>query len=72
MRTLLCCLLLAAVSARAELFFHVEFANPGGTSLQLDAFVPEGQGPFPTCILVHGGGFTKGDRLSFIKPLFEP
>ena len=35
-------------------------------------FVPEGEGPFLTCILVHGGGFTKGDKHSFIKPLFEP
>jgi len=33
---------------------------------------PEGKGPFPTCILVHGGGFTKGDKQSYIKPLFEP
>ncbi len=50
----------------------IEFAKAGDVSLTLDAFVPEGQGPFATCILVHGGGFTKGDKHSFIKPLFEP
>jgi alpha-L-fucosidase 2 len=38
----------------------------------LDAFVPEGPGPFPTCVLVHGGGFTKGDKQTYVKPLFEP
>ncbi|MCB1277376.1 alpha/beta hydrolase [Prosthecobacter sp.] len=50
----------------------IEFAKAGDVSLTLDAFVPEGEGPFLTCILVHGGGFTKGDKHSFIKPLFEP
>ncbi|MFZ4763377.1 MAG: alpha/beta hydrolase fold domain-containing protein [Roseimicrobium sp.] len=50
----------------------IEFAKIGDVSLTLDAFVPEGAGPFATCILVHGGGFTKGDKQSFIKPLFEP
>jgi len=65
-------LLLLAVPARAELKTDIEFAVVGGTSLTLDAFVPDGDGPFPTCILVHGGGFTQGDKTSFIKPLFEP
>ena len=50
----------------------IEFAKAGEVSLTLDAFVPEGSGPFATCILVHGGGFTKGDKHSFITPLFEP
>jgi alpha-L-fucosidase 2 len=65
-------LLLLAVAARAELKTDIEFAKAGGTNLTLDAFVPEGKGTFPTCILVHGGGFTKGDKTTFIKPLFEP
>lgn len=50
----------------------IGFARAGDVSLTLDVFVPEGEGPFATCILVHGGGFTKGDKQSFIKPLFEP
>ncbi len=50
----------------------IEFAKVGDASLTLDAFVPDGAGPFPTCILVHGGGFVKGDKQSYIKPLFEP
>ena len=65
-------LLVLALTARAELKTDVEFSKPSGASLTLDAFVPEGAGPFPTCILVHGGGFTKGDKTSFIKPLFAP
>ena len=50
----------------------VEFAKVGDVSLTLDAYVPPGDGPFITCILVHGGGFTKGEKQTFIKPLFEP
>jgi alpha-L-fucosidase 2 len=50
----------------------IEFAKVGDVSLTLDAYVPEGEGPFATCILVHGGGFTKGDKQTFITPIFEP
>lgn len=57
---------------RAGLTADIEFAKPDGVSLTLDAFVPEGAGPFPTVILVHGGGFDKGDKNTYIKPLFEP
>ncbi len=74
------CLLLLTVTASASgaepnipgLKPDVEFAKVGDVSLTLDAFVPEGGGPFPTCILVHGGGFMRGNKQSYIKPLFEP
>lgn len=59
-------------SALPALQTDVEFAQVGDVSLTLDAFVPEGAGPFPTCILVHGGGWMRGDKQTFIKPLFEP
>jgi acetyl esterase len=69
---LLLCLLLTCSAAFAELKTGIEFTQAGGTNLTLDAFVPEGKGPFPTCILVHGGGWMRGDKQTFIKPLFEP
>jgi alpha-L-fucosidase 2 len=65
-------ILLLSLSARAELKTDIVFAAPAGTNLTLDAFVPEGAGPFPTCILVHGGAWMNGTKASYITPLFEP
>ena len=50
----------------------VEFAHPGGTPLLLDLHIPDGPGPFPAAILIHGGGFDEGNRVSNVQPLFEP
>jgi acetyl esterase/lipase len=41
-------------------------------SLTLDAHVPDGAGPFPTVIIVHGGGFIAGNKQTYVPPLFEP
>jgi len=50
----------------------VEYTRPGGVGVLLDAHIPEGKGPFPALILVHGGGWTQGDRTAkFIQPLFK-
>jgi acetyl esterase/lipase len=50
----------------------IEFAKAAGVSLTLDAYVPEGPGPFPAVIIVHGGGFERGDKQTFVPPLFQP
>ncbi|MGA3019428.1 MAG: alpha/beta hydrolase [Bryobacteraceae bacterium] len=50
----------------------VEFARPGGKPLLLDLHIPDGGGPFPTAILIHGGGFDEGSRSTNVRPLFEP
>jgi len=60
------------VAARAELRKDIEFAKAAGVSLTLDAYVPNGAGPFPTVIIVHGGGFNRGDKQTYVPPLFEP
>ena len=56
----------------AELRTDIVFATADGTNLTLDAFIPAGVGPFPTCILVHGGAWVSGSKTSYIKPLFDP
>jgi acetyl esterase len=51
---------------------NVEYANRAGKPLLLDLHVPEGSGPFPAAILIHGGGFDAGHKDTNVKPLFEP
>ncbi|MGH9720191.1 MAG: alpha/beta hydrolase fold domain-containing protein, partial [Bryobacteraceae bacterium] len=53
---------------RRDVVFH----KIGDVALTLDASIPEGDGPFPAAIIVHGGGFTRGDKQTFVPPLFEP
>lgn len=50
----------------------VEYAHPGGKAMLLDLHIPDGPGPFPAAILVHGGGFDQGSKSTNVRPLFEP
>jgi acetyl esterase len=71
---LLCCviLLFVTVPSSAADSKDIEFAKPDGFSLTLDAHVPDGSGPFPAAILVHGGGWVAGDKQKFINYIFKP
>ena len=40
--------------------------------LTLDAFTPRANAPVPAVILVHGGGWEAGDKVTYVTPLFEP
>ena len=69
--------LAAASLAAAAVYTDVEYSNVAGESLRLDAWVPDGAGPHAAAILVHGGGWTAGDksggpRKALIAPLHEP
>ena len=48
----------------------VEYARPAGHAVLLDLHVPDGAGPFPAAILVHGGGFDEGSKSTNVRPLF--
>ena len=60
------CALVDAVGA--ELKTNLEYGRAEGIPLLLDASVPDGPGPFPVAILVHGGGWTGGDKSGQDKP----
>jgi len=66
-------LFLAGVAAAAPVDQKdVEYGRPGSKPLLLDLHVPDGPGPFPAAILVHGGGFDEGSKSTNCRPLFEP
>ncbi len=52
----------AEAYARADVKKDVEYGKVGDFSLELDVNVPDGVGPFPVAILVHGGGWSTGDK----------
>jgi acetyl esterase len=73
MRRLACLLLpAAAVCFAAGLRTDIEYGKAGPVSLKLDASIPDGKGPFPAVILVHGGGWRNGDKANNMKPVFAP
>jgi alpha-L-fucosidase 2 len=57
---------------RAEDKLDFTYGTAAGEELKLDLSVPDGTGPFPVCILVHGGGFERGDKQKQPKHWFAP
>ena len=45
----------------AETFTEVAYANQSSAQV-MDLYIPEGPGPFPVVIYIHGGGFFTGDK----------
>src|ERR1035441_9256578 len=62
---------LATLAAAALDRKDVEFTRSGGKPVLLYLHVPDGPGPFPAAILVHGGGFDEGSRSINVRPLFD-
>jgi acetyl esterase len=49
----------------------VAYAQPNGKPVLLDLHIPDGTGPFPATILIHGGGFDGGSKSTNVRPLFD-
>ncbi|MEX1040890.1 MAG: alpha/beta hydrolase [Pirellulaceae bacterium] len=49
----------------------ITYQEVEGQSLQLDMAHPEGEGPFPALVFIHGGGWTGGNRQAFRGPIQE-
>ena len=65
-------MLFAGLALAADLKKDIEYSRPGGVGLKLDASIPDGPGPHPAVIIVHGGGFLRGDKQTYVPPLFAP
>ena len=62
-------LAILCISAVGADFKDVEYGQVDGVQLTLDAHVPDGDGPFPAAILVHG---VAGDKQQYITYIFQP
>ncbi len=63
--------LASALSAASVDKTDVPYAHPGGKPVLLDLHIPDGPGPFPAAILIHGGGFDEGSKSTNVRPLFD-
>ncbi len=54
------------------LWKDIAYSRPGGRDLRMDAFIPEGAGPFPAVVIAHGGGWEAGDKVTYISPILAP
>src|ERR1043165_8121618 len=72
MRTVIAALCLVGAAFLPSDQKGIEYGKPGGHALLLDLHVPDGPGPFPAAILVHGGGFDGGTRATNMSPTFQP
>jgi alpha-L-fucosidase 2 len=55
-------------TAAAETLTDVPYSK----DMAFDGQIPRGDGPFPAAIIVHGGGWVRGDRRVDVAPLFQP
>lgn len=67
----------AALTQTNEPFFKpnhrdIQYGEAGGEKLLLDAHVPDGSGPFPVLLLVHGGGWSAGDKEGDLATVLAP
>ncbi|PYT41843.1 MAG: hypothetical protein DMG47_17010, partial [Acidobacteria bacterium] len=57
---------------RRGLWRDIAYNRPGGRELLMDAYIPENIGPLPVVIIIHGGGWEAGNKVTYVSPLFEP
>jgi len=54
---------LSAWSQEAHTEYGLVYVERGERELKCDIYYPEGAGPFPAVLVVHGGGWTSGSRV---------
>ncbi len=58
--------------ASGATYRNIEYSQVSGSSLYMDVQTPDAPGTFPAAIIVHGGGWVRGDRRIDVAPLFQP
>ena len=63
---------LRAAPVRFEVQRDIQYSQVEGMSLLMDASVPVDNKPVPAVVIVHGGGWVRGNRRIDVAPLFDP
>lgn len=72
MRLLVVLFLLAIPAGAATVTREIPFVTRASGDLVMDASVPDGAGTFPCVLIVHGGGFFRGNKVTYVTPVFQP
>ena len=56
---------ISTARAEVEIENNIVYGKGGAEELKLDMAKPDGAGPFPALVLIHGGGWSGGNRASF-------
>jgi acetyl esterase/lipase len=67
---IVCAFLAGACGLEADgfqAFRDVTYVQRGDEEIKADLFVPDGPGPFPGVLLVHGGAWRRGDKTHMVK-----
>lgn len=59
------------LSAEVTVQEDVTYGKAGDVELKLDIAVPEGEGPFPAIVFIHGGGWYAGNRQAYKAAISE-
>ncbi len=60
-----------ARAAEVTVLENITYGKGGETELKLDLAQPEGDGPFPAIVFIHGGGWFQGNRQSYKTQIQE-
>jgi acetyl esterase/lipase len=61
----------AATVAEVIVEENITYGKAGDVELKLDMARPEGDGPFPAIVFIHGGGWTGGNRQAYKTQIQE-
>lgn len=62
----------ATTAGAADARTHKDIPYRHSPTLLLDAYIPPAAVPTPAVIVVHGGGWEAGDKVTYITPMLEP
>ena len=68
---LLCAVAATAVAAEVVTEEKITYRAVDGEELQLDLARPDGQGPYPAIVFIHGGGWRGGNRAGYRREIEE-